>query len=68
MLVMFEASAPPAATDRVVDEILQVDPDGSVGGGAGGLAHRYSYRFLRQELDELTAAGSHQGQDWWLRR
>ena len=56
------------ATDRVVDEILQVDPDGSVGGGAGGLAHRYSYRFLRQELDELTAAGSHQGQDWWLRR
>jgi hypothetical protein len=31
------------ATDRVVDEILAVDPDGSVGGGAGGLPHRYSF-------------------------
>jgi hypothetical protein len=32
-----------AATDRVVDEILAVDPDGSIGGGAGGLPHRYSF-------------------------
>ena len=31
------------ATNRVVGEILQVDPDGSVGGGAGGLPHRYSF-------------------------
>lgn len=32
-----------AATDRVVDEILDADPDGSIGGGAGGLPHRYSF-------------------------
>ncbi len=32
-----------AAAARVVDEILAVDPDGSVGGGAGGLPHRYSF-------------------------
>lgn len=31
------------ATERVVDEILAVDPDGSIGGGAGGLPHRYSF-------------------------
>lgn len=31
------------ATRRVVDEILEVDPDGSIGGGAGGLPHRYSF-------------------------
>lgn len=31
------------ATDRVIDEILAVDPDGSIGGGAGGLPHRYSF-------------------------
>ncbi len=31
------------ATSRVVDEILAVDPDGSIGGGAGGLPHRYSF-------------------------
>jgi len=31
------------ATSRVVDEILAVDPDGSMGGGAGGLPHRYSF-------------------------
>jgi hypothetical protein len=31
------------ATSRVVDEILEVDPDGSTGGGAGGLPHRYSF-------------------------
>ena len=32
-----------AATDRVVTEILEVDPNGSIGGGAGGLPHRYSF-------------------------
>jgi hypothetical protein len=32
-----------AATARVVDEILAVDIDGSIGGGAGGLPHRYSF-------------------------
>lgn len=32
-----------AATTRVVDEILAADPDGSIGGGAGGLPHRYSF-------------------------
>ncbi len=31
------------ATDRVMDEILDADPDGSIGGGAGGLPHRYSF-------------------------
>lgn len=31
------------ATGRVVDEILAADPDGSIGGGAGGLPHRYSF-------------------------
>lgn len=31
------------ATMRVVDEILDADPDGSIGGGAGGLPHRYSF-------------------------
>lgn len=30
-------------TVRVVDEILDADPDGSIGGGAGGLPHRYSF-------------------------
>lgn len=32
-----------ASTSRVVDEILAADPDGSIGGGAGGLPHRYSF-------------------------
>jgi len=32
-----------AATNRVVDEILAVDTDASIGGGAGGLPHRYSF-------------------------
>ena len=32
-----------SATNRVVEEILAVDPDGSIGGGAGGLPHRYSF-------------------------
>lgn len=32
-----------AATSRVIDEILDADPDGSIGGGAGGLPHRYSF-------------------------
>ncbi|MEL6893396.1 MAG: phytanoyl-CoA dioxygenase family protein, partial [Actinomycetota bacterium] len=31
------------ATLRVVDEILDVDPVGAAGGGAGGLPHRYSF-------------------------
>lgn len=31
------------ATDRVVDEILDADPLGEAGGGAGGLPHRYSF-------------------------
>ena len=31
------------ATARVVNEILDADPDGSIGGGAGGLPHRYSF-------------------------
>lgn len=32
-----------AATDRQLDQILAVDPQASVGGGAGGLPHRYSF-------------------------
>lgn len=32
-----------AATDRVMEEVLDADPDGSIGGGAGGLPHRYSF-------------------------
>ena len=32
-----------AATDRALDEILAVDPTCAVGGGAGGLPHRYSF-------------------------
>ena len=31
------------ATNRVVSEILAVDPNASMGGGAGGLPHRYSF-------------------------
>lgn len=31
------------AADEVVDEILRGDPDASIGGGAGGLPHRYSF-------------------------
>ncbi|MDW3176816.1 MAG: phytanoyl-CoA dioxygenase family protein [Acidimicrobiia bacterium] len=31
------------AADAVVDEILAGDPDASIGGGAGGLPHRYSF-------------------------
>ncbi|MGI9607768.1 MAG: phytanoyl-CoA dioxygenase family protein [Acidimicrobiales bacterium] len=30
-------------TDRVVDDILAVDPEAAAGGGAGGLPHRYSF-------------------------
>ena len=32
-----------AATDRQVDRILAIDPQAAVGGGAGGLPHRYSF-------------------------
>lgn len=32
-----------AATDRQVDRILASDPQAAVGGGAGGLPHRYSF-------------------------
>jgi hypothetical protein len=32
-----------AATERVIDRILEVDPECAVGGGAGGLPHRYSF-------------------------
>ena len=32
-----------AAVDEVVAELQTVDPDGGVGGGAGGLPHRYSF-------------------------
>jgi hypothetical protein len=32
-----------SAADRAIDEMLAVDPDCSVGGGAGGLPHRYSF-------------------------
>lgn len=32
-----------AATNQAVAEILRADPDGSAGGGAGGLPHRYSF-------------------------
>ena len=42
-----------AATDRVVDEILAVDPDGSIGGGAGGLPHRYSFGFASATRHQL---------------
>ena len=31
------------ATERVVARIIEVDPDCSIGGGAGGLPHRYSF-------------------------
>jgi len=32
-----------ARAEAVVDDILAVDPNGSVGGGAGGMPHRYSF-------------------------
>jgi hypothetical protein len=32
-----------AGAETVVDEILAVDPNGSIGGGAGGMPHRYSF-------------------------
>ena len=32
-----------AATERVIDELVTVDPTCAVGGGAGGLPHRYSF-------------------------
>ena len=49
------------AAGAVIDEIVAADPDGSVGGGAGGLPHRYSFggtsasrhRFDRPEWCEL---------------
>lgn len=31
------------ATERAMDQILEHDPNGSFGGGAGSLPHRYSY-------------------------
>jgi hypothetical protein len=31
------------AADEVIGTIVDADPDGSVGGGAGGLPHRYSF-------------------------
>lgn len=31
------------AAGEVIDEIVEADPDGSTGGGAGGLPHRYSF-------------------------
>lgn len=31
------------AASRAIDELLDADPDGSIGGGAGGLPHRYSF-------------------------
>lgn len=31
------------ASEKVIDDILAGDPDASVGGGAGGLPHRYSF-------------------------
>lgn len=38
-----ELAALQEATDRVMRSNLAVDPDGSAGGGAGGLPHRYSF-------------------------
>ena len=32
-----------AATERIIERILEVDPLCAVGGGAGGLPHRYSF-------------------------
>ena len=32
-----------AATDEVLATLLEADPQGAVGGGAGGLPHRYSF-------------------------
>lgn len=32
-----------AAAHEVVDQLVAADPDGSIGGGAGGLPHRYSF-------------------------
>ena len=32
-----------AGADEVISQIVDADPDGSVGGGAGGLPHRYSF-------------------------
>ena len=31
------------AADRAIDEMLAADPEAAVGGGAGGLPHRYSF-------------------------
>ena len=32
-----------SGADEVIGQIIESDPDGSVGGGAGGLPHRYSF-------------------------
>lgn len=32
-----------AGAQQVIDQLVEADPDGSVGGGAGGLPHRYSF-------------------------
>ncbi len=32
-----------AGAAEVIDQLVEADPDGSVGGGAGGLPHRYSF-------------------------
>ncbi len=32
-----------AGAAEVIDQLIEADPDGSVGGGAGGLPHRYSF-------------------------
>ena len=31
------------ASERAVQQVLDIDPDNSIGGGAGGLPHRYSF-------------------------
>lgn len=52
-----ELAALQEATDRVMRSNLAVDPDGSAGGGAGGLPHRYSFGSTsgsRHRLHELA--------------
>jgi len=42
-LSLAQLAALRAAAAEVISELVQADPEGSVGGGAGGLPHRYSF-------------------------
>jgi hypothetical protein len=45
------------ATESVIDVVLEVDPDASIGGGAGGLPHRYSFGMTSATRHRLHERG-----------